>query len=167
MPERVHVTTPGGASVAEQVAGDTVLIDLEAVEEGRYAIALSNRELVLETAFSVLRQAGDLGSDIILVLAPEPCPMRPSEALVVGISEGNHIHRLFTVALEGPDDAAPREEVALVHTHFREAFNIGDFLPMANQAPVAFSAPGAWKVDVLIHGGVPESASFTVEVPDH
>lgn len=167
-PFGVEVSTPNALVYAAEAEGATALVSLGSFQEGRFLVTANAGPHVTETAFTTQRRQGDLGSEIILVLVPEACPTTASEALVYAFEGGgDNIHRLFTMALERSDDVAPREEIALVHTHFREAFNTADFLPMANQAPLSFGAPGEWTINVLIHGGLPERASFAVVVPDH
>lgn len=162
---RFAVTTPSGAFHEGETDGAVALIELGDVDEGTYHVVGTLGPHHLETSFTTYRQTTAMGAEMILVLAPSACDRHPSEAFVYAFEDGENIHRLFTITLAGAH--THHEPVTLVHTHFREAFNAESFQPMANHTTVSFGRAGDWTLEVAIHGGMPDHATFTVRVPPH
>ncbi len=157
------VTTPSGQIVHGETNGAVALVELGDFAEGTYHVVGTVGPYQLETTFTTYYQTTAMGAEMILVLTPSACDRHPSEAFVYAFEDGENIHRLFTITLSGAH--ALHEPVNLVHTHFREAFNAEGFQPMANHTSVAFGSAGDWTLEVTIHGGIPDHATFTVHVP--
>lgn len=158
----ITVTHPDGSSINAHIHGNMAIVELGTVQAGNYQLTGTLGHDALNASFTVMRTEGDLGTDITLVLTPSPNHhTNVVEAFVYAFENGEAIHRQVVLELAQGSQTATFD---LSHTHFSDSYITDDFEPMAEQAAITFPTAGEWLVSLIILGGLPETATFTVVV---
>jgi hypothetical protein len=170
LPIEVVITAPDGSSYPATTETGSVVVETGKFMEGVYSVSGSLANESFTSKMSVYSALSDLDNQVIVLFAPSPSLSTKglTQAFVYAFSEGEAIHRGMSIkrTMTGMTHMSDDEEVSLGHEHFNDKYNMENFEPMANVAPISFAMAGTWEFTVNLLGSLPESAVFSILVSD-
>jgi hypothetical protein len=157
----ISITLPDGSSLELHLHGDMALIELGTVQAGRYQLSGTLGHDDLDSGFTVIKTEGDLGTEVIAIITPDLHQDHASEVFIYAFADGEALHRAMMLEFAHNDH---KVNLDLKHTHFSDTYFSADFEPMAEQVSVSLDHSGEWTATLTIMGGLPETASFQVNV---